>query len=145
MPIQEMDAMNSLASEPGPGPGMDPSQAGPPSPDMSTPPGGTPVAGPSGAEGAANKIDTPQEEQAMKYVIQGSILLREAANTDPSIRYIIDDILLKGFTAVTKHYGLEQEGKLGLQQAQLQKQREQTVKMNQPSQPPGPPVAPVAA
>ena len=68
-------------------------------------------------------IDTPQEQQAVQLLMQGALLMRRATEIEPSIRYIIDDLLQKAYLGVTKHYGMEQEGKLALQQSQLQANR----------------------
>ena len=111
-----------------------------------------PPASPGGPLGGPNKVDTPQEQKALQMLIQGSLMFREAANLDPSVRYIIDKVLVDAYGQVTKHYGLEQEGKLALQQAQLMKQREMQQKFagpgaggqsqpQPPAAPPGPPVA----
>lgn len=146
MAYDQMGAMNQLADEPQGGPPMGGPMTGPtpgPMPSPSGPPPGMagpgPMAGPQGPQ-AGNKIDTPAEQKAMQSVVQGAILLREAANLDPSVRYIMDKALLDIFTQITKHYGLEQEGQLALKQAQLTKQRQQSAKFAQP-QPPGPPLA----
>jgi len=87
-------------------------------------------------------VDTPQEQQAVQALMQGAQLFRQAAEVDPSIRYIIDDILQKGFLTITKHYGFEEEGKLALRQSQMQRNRALGTKMEGGPQPPGPPPAP---
>lgn len=139
----DVDMMSQLAGGGGPQ-GGGPMGGGPGPGAGPMGPGGAPGMGAGGPAGA-NKIDTPQEQKALQMLMQGSLLFREAANLDPSIRYIIDKALMDSYSAVTKHYGLEQEGKLALQQAQLSRQREQQSKfsgmqMPQQPQPPGPPV-----
>ena len=69
-------------------------------------------------------VDTPQEQQDLEFFSQGAMMLRRAAEVDPSIRYIIDKHLQQTFMEVAKHYGVEQEGKLAMQQAQLGANRE---------------------
>ena len=91
-------------------------------------------------------IDTQQEQQAVQLLTQSAALMREAANIDPSIQYIVDKILMDGFNAVTKHYGVEEEGKLALQQAMLEKRKADTLRRAGPpgqgtGGPPGPPMA----
>jgi len=83
-------------------------------------PGGPSQGGPGAAPGGPG-IDTPQEQQATQLLVQAAQMLRQAATVDPSIRYIIDKLLLSAFQEVTRHYGVEDEGKAALQQAQLQK------------------------
>jgi len=68
-------------------------------------------------------IDTPQEQQAVQLIMQGGMAFRKAAEIDPSVRAIIDPLLQKAFLDVTKHYGLEEEGKVAMKQAQLQSGR----------------------
>ena len=109
-------------------------QAGPPQgqpmpglggPQMQGPPMAGPEGGLEGAPGGPGQpgVDTPQEQKAIQLLTQAAVLMREAANVEPSIRHIVDDTLQRSFLAVTKHYGIEQEGKLAMQQAQLTKNR----------------------
>jgi len=86
---------------------------------------------PPGGPGA----DTPQEQQALKLLMQGAIMMRRATEVEPSIRYIIDDLLQKAYLSVTKHYGMEQEGKLALQQAKLKADRSKAVAVTGPPRP----------
>jgi len=145
----DAEMMNQIAGAPGPSAGP----AGPmggPAGMMGGGPGG-PAGGPAAPNGGPNRIDTPQEQKAMQLFMQGSLLFREAANLDPSVRFIVDQLLVKGFTDVTKHYGLEQEGKLALQQAQLTQNNDmrsrvmggQSQQPQPPAVPPGPPGPPV--
>lgn len=96
--------------------------------------GGPPTAGqgPSGAAPGGPGPDTPQEQQALKLLMQAAVALRRAAEVEPSIRYIIDDTLQKAYLSVTKHYGMEQEGKLALQQAKLRADRGRAVALTGP-------------
>lgn len=95
-------------------------------------------------------IDTPQEEQAIQMLTQGAQLFRQAAETDPSIRIIIDKLLMDGFNQITKHYGMEEEGKLAIQQGLMEKRKQDTLRRAGPpgggagmgsGAPPGPPMA----
>ena len=138
----DVDMMSQIAGQGG-GPGAGPMGPGA-GPGAQAGPGG-----PAGPLGGPNKVDTPQEQKALQMLMQGSLMFREAANLDPSVRYIIDKVLMDAYGQVTKHYGLEQEGKLALQQAQLMKQREMQQKFSGPGGPgagpqqqPQPPVAP---
>jgi hypothetical protein len=114
------------------------SSMGPPSGGMQSAPvgaaglgaGGSPTP-PPGGPGA----DTPQEQQALQLLLQGATMMRRATEIEPSIRYIIDDLLQKAYLGVTKHYGLEQEGKLALQQAKLQADRGRAVALTGPPKP----------
>lgn len=148
----DAEMMNEIAGAPGPS-GPAPMGGGPAGAMAGPPPGAGPAGpgGPMAPNGGPNRIDTPQEQKAMQLFMQGSLLFREAANLDPSVRFIVDQLLVKGFTDVTKHYGLEQEGKLALQQAQLTRTNDMRGRVmgGQPSQPqppavpPGPPGPPV--
>lgn len=80
-------------------------------------------------------VDTPQEQQALQLLLQGAMMMRRATEIEPSIRYIIDDLLQKAYLGVTKHYGLEQEGKLALQQAQLKANRSRSAALTGPPRP----------
>jgi hypothetical protein len=68
--------------------------------------------------------------------MQGAKAFRQATEIDPSVRYIVDDILQKGFLSITKHYGLEPEGKLALQQAQLGANKQKSAAFSGPPAPP---------
>jgi hypothetical protein len=94
-------------------------------PPTGTAPGQTP---PPGGPGPG----TPQEQQALKLLMQGAVIMRRATEVEPSIRYIIDDLLQKAYLMVTKHYGMEQEGKLALQQAKLRADRNKAVALTGP-------------
>lgn len=87
-------------------------------------PGGPPPGGPG--------PDTPQEQQALQLLMQGALMMRRATEIEPSIRYLIDDLLQKAYLGVTKHYGMEQEGKLALQQSQLRANRSKAVALTGP-------------
>lgn len=95
---------------------------------------GPPVAGqgPSGAAPGGPGPDTPQEQQALKLLMQAGVALRRAAEVEPSIRYIIDETLQKAYLSITKHYGMEQEGKLALQQAKIRADRGKAIAMTGP-------------
>uniref|UniRef100_A0A6M3LC06 Uncharacterized protein n=1 Tax=viral metagenome TaxID=1070528 RepID=A0A6M3LC06_9ZZZZ len=139
--LDNMQQLSQMPESPeGPGAGSDlppPNLGAPPQPGAGGPPGPT---GPGGQPGLGGPgIDTPQEQKAMQMLTQGAQALRQAASTDPSTRYIVDKVLMDLFNAITKHYNLEQEGKVALQQAQLQKRNADIVR-RQPSGPPGPPM-----
>lgn len=118
--------------------------------------GGMPVGGgPPGMEAGGGEgpgqgpggpgIDTPAEQQAVQLIAQGMAMLRQAATLEPSIRWIMDSSLPKLMLEVAKHYGVEEEAKLALQQAQLQKRKADTIRRaGPPPAPSGPPVAPGA-
>lgn len=121
-------------------------------PEMSAPggpPGGPPTAPPiptseplgqaaqpAGGIGGPG-IDTPQEKQAMQSVMQGMMALRQAATADPSLRVVIDQHLQKMFLDITSHYGLAEEGKTALKQAQLASNRQRSGAVMGPPGPPG--------
>lgn len=109
--------------------GMPPGAGAEMAPTTGAAPGQTP---PPGGPGP----DTPQEQQALKLLMQGAVMMRRATEVEPSIRYIIDDLLQKAYLMVTKHYGMEQEGKLALQQAKIRADRGRAVAVT------GPPVRP---
>lgn len=112
--------------------------AGPPTGDSNSagPPGSTPGASPGGSAAPGGPgPDTPQEQQALKLLMQGALMMRRATEVEPSIRYIIDDLLQKAYLQVTKHYGMEQEGKLALQQAQLRANRNRASAVTGPPKP----------
>jgi len=138
MAFNEMDGLQQLSQlEGGGGTGAAPPtggglpNAGPvgPTPNVGggLPTGGPPTGGSTQGMGGPG-IDTPQEQQAMQLLTQGAQSLREASNVDPSIRYIIDKVLMDGFSQIMKHYGLEEQGKVALQQAQLQKRDQDTLR-----------------
>lgn len=99
-----------------------------------------PGAGPPGAQSqgpGGPGPDTPQEQQAIKLLMQAGVIMRRAAEVEPSIRYIIDEALQNAYLKITKHYGMEQEGKLALQQAKLRSDRSRAVSLTgPPRQPP---------
>jgi len=105
--------------------GMPPGAPAGMAPPTGAAPGQTP---PPGGPGP----DTPQEQQALKLLMQGAVIMRRATEVEPSIRYIIDDLLQKAYLMVTKHYGMEQEGKLALQQAKLRADRSRAVAVTGP-------------
>jgi len=93
------------------------------------------------AEGPVEQLggpgaDTPQEQQALQLASQAAVMFRQAAEADPSIRYIADKYLPLLFMDVMKHYGMEEEGKMQLQQAQMQSKRQRSSGIM------GPPMAP---
>lgn len=89
--------------------------------------GQPPLAGPQSMGGPQSLggpgVDTPQEQKAVEMLMQGAMLFRQAAQIDPSVGPIVDKMLQDSYLQITKHYGFEQEGKLALQQAQMQKSR----------------------
>lgn len=85
----------------------------------------TPTEGGAPAPGGPG-LDTPAEKQAVQLLMEGGMLFRKAAEVEPSVRYLIDAMLEKMMLDVTKHYGMEQEGKLALQQAKLGRDRERS-------------------
>lgn len=64
-------------------------------------------------------VDTPQEQQAVKLLIEGMKLIRQASTVDTSIRPIVDKVLPDAFLQFSQHYGYGEEGKLALKQAQM--------------------------
>lgn len=126
----EMGSLNDLSAQPDMGGGEMPmgDEGGQP-PQM---PGGQP----SGQSPGGPGVDTPQEQQAVKLLMQGAQAFRQAASVEPSVRYIVDKILQEGFLSITKHYGMEQEGKLALQQAKLGANKQKAANLT------GPPAAP---
>ena len=95
---------------------------------------------PPGAEGQAPGgpgPDTPQEQQALQLLMQGALMMRRATEIEPSIRYIIDGLLEKAYLQVTKHYGMEQEGKLALQQSKLRANQTRAAALTGPPRPMG--------
>jgi hypothetical protein len=118
-----------------------PMQQGPQGPPMQISPGMQ-----QGAQNALGGpgVDTPQEQQAVQMLMQGAQLFRQAAETDPSVAPIVDKMLMDSYLQITKHYGFEQEGKLSLQQAQMQKNRMKAQAFDSPAgQAQGPPVSPM--
>lgn len=130
----QTSAMGQLSSiDSGAGSGQSPTP--PPGP----PPGATPAgaAGGQGAPPGGPGPDTPQEQQALKLLMQGAMMFRRATEVEPSIRFLIDELLQKAYLGVTKHYGMEQEGKLALQQAQIKANRNKAVAITGPPRPTG--------
>ena len=114
MPAQEGAPMEGMPPQ-----GMPQSGAQPPL-------GGQPGLGGPG-------VDTPQEQKAVQMLMQGAMLMRQAAQVDPSVAPIIDKMLQDSYLQITKHYGFEQEGKLALQQAQMQKNRMKSQAFSSPA------------
>ena len=136
MPMNETDGLRRMSEMPQGGEDM----SMPTAPtNMGAPPTPMGTEGGIGAAPGARGIDTPQEEKAMQMLVQAASLIREAANAEPSIRYIADKHLLGMFNDVVKHYGIEEQGKMALQQAQLAKRDEGAVRRA------GPPAAPTGA
>lgn len=96
----------------------------------------TPGAQAPGQSPGGPGVDTPQEQQAVKLLMQGAQAFRQAAEVEPSVRYIVDKILQEGFLSITKHYGMEQEGKLALQQAKLGADKQKSANLAGPPAPP---------
>ena len=102
------------------------------------PPGGAEPQIPQGVQSFAQSlggpgVDTPQEQKAVQMLMQGALLFRQAAQTDPSVGPIVDKVLQDSYIQITKHYGFEQEGKLALQQAQMQKNRMKSQAFSSPA------------
>uniref|UniRef100_A0A6M3J541 Uncharacterized protein n=1 Tax=viral metagenome TaxID=1070528 RepID=A0A6M3J541_9ZZZZ len=135
MPYDEMSSIGGLADiEPG---GQDMQMPAEGGPDMSMdtqPTGQQPTGQPPGGPG----IDTPQEQQAIQLLMQGAQAFRQAASVEPSIGYIIDNHLQAAFLEITRHYGMEEEGKVALKRAKGERDRTQAAKI---SGPPAPPIA----
>ena len=111
---QETDSLGALASMP---------QG---EQEMSGPPMGDPGMGAqAGQQLGGPGVDTPQEQQAVQLLMQGAQAFRQAAETDPSVRHIIDKFLQDGFLQISDHYGFGEEGKVALKQAQMTKNRAQ--------------------
>ena len=106
---QQTDSMSELASMP--------QEAGP---DM----GGAPEMGGQEQLGGPG-VDTPQEQQAVQLLMQGAQAFRQAAETDPTVRHLVDKLLQDGFLQISDHYGFGEEGKMALKQAQMTKNRAQ--------------------
>ena len=128
--ISQLSAMDE-----GGGPGGPSGPGGPGGPDM----GGQPMGGPGQPMGGQQTqgpggpgIDTPQEQQALKLMMQGAVLFRRPTEIEPSIRYLVDELLQKTYLGVTRHYGMEQEGKLALQQSKIRADRGRAVALTGP-------------
>ena len=111
-------------------------------PEMQGAPMGAPMqqTPPQGAEGqppGGPGPDTPQEQQALQMLMQGALMMRRATEIEPSIRYIIDALLEKAYIQITKHYGMEQEGKLALQQSKLHANQNRAAALTGPPRPMG--------
>jgi len=125
----EIGSMDQLAGQDDMGGGM---EGG--SPEM---PGAPMPGGESGGQSPGGPgVDTPQEQQAVKLLMQGAQAFRKAAQIEPSVRYIVDKLLQEGFMSITKHYGMEQEGKLAMQQAKLGADKQKSAAFNGPPAPP---------
>jgi hypothetical protein len=134
MPIA--DQLSQMSQMPQGGGGM---EGGPQGPPMQGPPPGMQ----QGAQNALGGpgVDTPQEQKAVQMLMQGAMLFRQAAEIDPSVSPIVDKMLTDSYLQITKHYGFEQEGKMAIQQAQMQKSRMKSQAFNSPAgQQEGPPV-----
>lgn len=136
MPYDEMETsqMSQLSA-------MDEGGGGPGGPPMSGQPSGPPTGGPpmggqaptqGGGSPGGPGADTPQEQQALKMLLNGAVMFRRATEIEPSIRYLVDELLQKIYLGVTKHYGMEQEGKLALQQSRLRADRSRAVALTGP-------------
>uniref|UniRef100_A0A6M3IMC9 Uncharacterized protein n=2 Tax=viral metagenome TaxID=1070528 RepID=A0A6M3IMC9_9ZZZZ len=139
MPLPQMnenEMMGQLAAMPGAGGAQGAQPPGPVGPtgppDLAAAPGSEPTTQPPGGPG----VDTPQEMKALELLGQAAVMFRQATEAEPSIRFIADKYLPLIFADITKHYGIEQEGKLAMQQAQLQKQRQGSPLAGGPPKPP---------
>ena len=106
--LQETDSLSELSSMPTPASSP---AGGPPMPGMDTAGGIQGLGGPG--------VDTPQEQQAVQLLMQAAENFRLAAQSDPSIKPIIDTFLQDAFLKITDHYGFGEEGKMALKQAQM--------------------------
>jgi len=137
MPLADQLSQLSQLDDGGQGVPMS-SQGGPPTADPAAMPqpmqqAGSQLGGPG--------VDTPQEQKAVEMLMQGAMLMRQAAQIDPSVSPIVDKMLQDSYLQITKHYGFEQEGKLALQQAQMQKNRMKSQAFASPAgQSQGPPL-----
>jgi len=134
MPIADQISQLSQMPQGEGGPAV--SQGPPMQPDPNMQPGAQNALGGPG-------VDTPQEQKAVQMLMQGAQLFRQAADIDPSVAPIIDKMLTDSYLQITKHYGFEQEGKMAIQQAQMQKSRMKSQAFNSPAgQQSGPPTSP---
>lgn len=131
----EMQGLSNLASTPEEG---GPPDTGPVGPGGASP---GPAQSPGGQGGPG--IDTPAEQQALKLMMAGAMAYRKAATVDPTLRPIVDKHMQTLYMEVMKHYGMEQEGKLAMQQASLQRDREMSARVSPPVSAAGPSRAPV--
>ena len=132
MPLADQLSQLSQMPAQGQGAGGMPAQGGPPGGAEGQPPI------PQGVQSFAQSlggpgVDTPQEQKAVQMLMQGAMLFRQAAETDPSVGPIVDKMLQDSYMQITKHYGFEQEGKLALQQAQMQKNRMKSQAFSSPA------------
>lgn len=125
---QQTDSLSALSNMPQEGGGMGGEGMMPPD------------AGGGGEQLGGPGVDTPQEQQAVKMLMEGAQLFRQAAGTDPSVRYIVDKLLQDGFLQISEHYGFGEEGKLALKQAQMTKNRAQASTVTGQGPQAGPPV-----
>jgi hypothetical protein len=122
--LQETDSLSELSSMP-----QDSQQEMPM--DAS---GGIPGLGGPG-------VDTPQEQEAVKNLMEAAKLFRVAAQSDPSIKPIIDTFLQDAFLKITDHYGFGEEGKMALKQAQMAQSKARSAALTYGKPPTqGPPV-----
>jgi len=147
--LDSMDQLSELPDDSGGAPGGPPMPGGPPTGPSAGPPTGPPVGPPpsqlqpavSGAGGLGGPgIDTPGEKKAMVALSRGVMAIREATKFDPSLRPIVDKMLQDGFLQIMRHYGMEQEGKLSLQQAKMKADRMRSAPLRGGSMPQRPTV-----
>ena len=136
MPMADQLAQLSQMPAEGGGGGAPAPMQGPPAEPQQIPPGVQQMAQQLGGPG----VDTPQEQQAVQMLMQGALLFRRAAETDPSVAPIVDKMLKDSYLQITRHYGFEQEGKLALQQAEMQRNRMKANAFSSPAAQQGPPV-----
>ena len=105
------------------------------------PPGGG-VEGMPGIPGLGGPgVDTPQEQKAVQALMEGAKAFRMAAQSDPSIKPLVDALLQDGFIKITQHYGVGEEGKMALKQAQMAQGRARSAALSYGAGPTqGPPI-----
>jgi hypothetical protein len=128
--MQETEGISALSAMPQEEEGM-----------QGAPPGGG-VPGMPGIPGLGGPgVDTPQEQKAVQALMEGAKAFRLAAQSDPSIKPLVDALLQDGFIKITQHYGVGEEGKMALKQAQMAEGRARSAALSYgggPTQ--GPPI-----
>ena len=138
MPIdniaQQTNSMNELSSMPTQGANLGANTGADPGAVQGTTPGAVQGMGGPG-------VDTPQEKQAVEMLMKAAQLMRQSAEADPSIKPLIDTMLQDSFLKITDHYGVGEEGKTALKQAQLGQGRERATALSGGPPTQGPPNA----
>jgi len=97
------DQLSQLSQMPAPGGGGEGMPQGMPQGPQGA--GGQPPI-PQGVQSFAQSlggpgVDTPQEQQAVQMLMQGALLFRKAAETDPSVGPIVDKMLQDSYIQIT--------------------------------------------